>query len=257
MYPKSVLRFLLLLLLLGAACSPPRTEPTVLVSREYGNRFQNWLSAAGSSVRRIDMYRVGNDSIGYYLEQSDGIIISGGPDIDPAIYGKADETGRCGEIDHRRDSLELVMIAYALRNGIPLLGICRGNQLLNAALGGTLIIDIATDYDTLIEHRSEGMHPVRIVEGTLLQEITGIDSGMVNSRHHQAVERLAPGLRASAYTPDGIIEAIEPVDTEGHSFMLGLQWHPESMIEHSNSPLTLAVVQRFMQEVRRYVKTKR
>jgi putative glutamine amidotransferase len=254
MFRKSVLHALLILLLIAGACSSPGTKPVILVSREYGNRFMNWLSRADNTIRRIDMYPVSSDSIDHYLALADGIIISGGPDIDPAIYGKPAETKRCGPIDHRRDSLELIMISYALEKGIPLLGICRGNQILNASMGGSLIIDIPADFDTTIEHNSQGMHRIRILEGTLLHNIVGIDSGLVNSRHHQAVERIAPGFRASALAPDGIIEAIEPAGTGGHSFVLGLQWHPESMIEDSDSPLTLPVAVRFMDEVHMYMK---
>jgi putative glutamine amidotransferase len=254
MFRKSVLHALLILLLIAGACSSPGTKPVILVSREYGNRFMNWLSRADNTIRRIDMYPVSSDSIDHYLALADGIIISGGPDIDPAIYGKPAETKRCGPIDHRRDSLELIMISYALEKGIPLLGICRGNQILNASMGGSLIIDIPADFDTTIEHNSQGMHWIRILEGTLLHNIVGIDSGLVNSRHHQAVERIAPGFRASALAPDGIIEAIEPAGTGGHSFVLGLQWHPESMIEDSDSPLTLPVAVRFMDEVHMYMK---
>lgn len=141
------------------------------------------------------------------------------------------------------------MIRYAMENDIPLLCICRGHQILNVANLGSLIIDIPADFDTTILHRTDGKHMVRVVEATLLSEIVGAESGLVNSRHHQAVELIAPGFRASAFAPDGIIEAIEPVDPGGHPFILGLQWHPESLILESDSEFSLPIAIRFMKEV--------
>jgi putative glutamine amidotransferase len=181
---------------------------------------------------------------------ADGIIISGGPDVNPGIYGKAQEKDRCESIDNRRDSLELRMIKYAIENKIPLLGICRGHQILNVANKGSLIIDIPSDYDTTIIHRRGGDHMVKIVEGTLLSELITPDSGLVNSSHHQAVETLAPGYRATAFARDGIIEAIEPVEPDGHPFILGVQWHPETLIRESeNHPFSLPILLRFVEEV--------
>jgi len=249
MFRKAIIQLLALILLLGAACqSGPRS--IVLVSKDYDNRFAEWLPMADSKCESVNMYKVSSDSIAYYLSMADGIIISGGPDVNPAIYGKASETERCESIDNRRDSLELRMIRYAMENNIPLLGICRGHQMLNVANKGSLIIDIPSDHDTTVIHRGGGDHMVRIVKGTLLSEIIQPDSGMVNSSHHQAVENLAPGYRASAFAPDGIIEAIEPLDLNGHPFILGIQWHPETLIrESATHPFSLPILLRFIEEV--------
>jgi putative glutamine amidotransferase len=142
------------------------------------------------------------------------------------------------------------MIQYAMENDIPLLGICRGHQILNVANNGSLIIDIPSDYDTTIVHRKGGDHMVRIIEGTLLSDLILPDSGLVNSSHHQAVEDLAPGFRASAFAPDGIIEAIEPVDPYEHPFILGVQWHPETLVRVSeNHPFSMPILMRFVEEV--------
>lgn len=252
MFRNSILHVLTLILLLAGACQSPEPKPIILVSKEYENRFKNWLAQADSTIERINMYTVGRDSIDHYLSLADGMIISGGPDINPALYGKESELARCGPIDHRRDTLELNMIRYAMQNGIPLLCICRGHQILNVANQGSLIIDIPVDYDTAIIHRTEGKHMVHIVEGTLLSEIIEPDSGLINSRHHQAVERIAPGFRAVAFAPDGIIEAIEPADAVKYSFILGLQWHPESMIEEPGNPFSFPVAARFMEEIHKY-----
>jgi putative glutamine amidotransferase len=245
-----VLQFTGLILLLAGACqSGP--APVVLVSKDYDNRFAEWLPMTGRPCLTVNMYTVSADSIATYLSMADGIIISGGPDVNPAWFGKASEAERCENIDNRRDSLEIRMIRYAMDHNIPLLGICRGHQILNVANKGSLIIDIPTDYDTTILHRSGAEHMVRIMEGTLLSTLILPDSGWVNSSHHQAVEEIAPGFRASAFAPDGIIEAIEPVDLKGHPFILGVQWHPETLVRKSeNHPFSLPILLRFMEEVR-------
>jgi len=249
MFRKTTIQVLAAILLLAAGCQSGPTN-LVLVSKDYDNRFAEWLPMAGRKCTPVNMYTVSSDSIEYYLSKANGIIISGGPDVNPAIYGKASETDRCESIDNRRDSLELRMIRYAMDNNIPLLGICRGHQILNVAQQGSLIIDIPSDYDTIIVHRRGGDHMVRIIEGTLLSDLILPDSGLVNSSHHQAVEVLAPGYRASAFAPDGIIEAIEPVDLDGHPFILGVQWHPETLIRQSEEhPFSLPILLRFMEEV--------
>lgn len=249
MFRKTIIHVLAAILFLAAACQFGPTN-LVLVSKDYDNRFAEWLPMAGRKCIPVNMYTVSSDSIAYFLSKADGIIISGGPDVNPAIYGKASETDRCESIDNRRDSLELKMIRYAMDNNIPLLGICRGHQILNVAQQGSLIIDIPNDYDTTIVHRRGGDHMVRIIEGTLLSDLIQPDSGLVNSSHHQAVDILAPGYRASAFAPDGIIEAIEPNDLEGHPFILGVQWHPETLIRQSDKhPFSLPILLRFMEEV--------
>jgi putative glutamine amidotransferase len=249
MFRKKTIYFLFLSLVLSGACESPSTKPLIIISKEYNKNFSSWLSMADTNHNRVNMYNVSEDSISLLLSLADGIIISGGPDIDPAIYGKESEKDRCENIDYRRDSLEMRMIRHAMDHDIPLLCICRGHQMLNAFMGGSLIIDIPTDHDTIIQHRQNGEHDISIIEGTLLADILKLKTGSVNSRHHQAVDELAPGFIASAYAPDGIIEAMELADRERHPFVLGLQWHPESMIRDSDSPLALPVVIRYMEAV--------
>jgi len=249
MFRKSIIRLLVFLFLFALACQSPAKQPLILVSKEYDSRFIYWPAMGDPTVRIIDMYTTSYDSVDHYLSKASGIIISGGPDINPAIYGMASDTGRCGPLDPRRDSLELKMIRYAMEQDIPLLCICRGHQMLNAAGGGSLIVDIPADITTAIDHGPGNQHMVYLVKGTRLSGIVGLDSGLVNTSHHQAVENLAPGFRVSAYAPDGIIEAIEPEDTTEHPFILGVQWHPETMIRTSDSPFTVAIARRFMEEI--------
>lgn len=161
------------------------------------------------------------------LDRVDGLVLTGGEDVEPARYGM-EASPYLGDVDARRDALELALAAEAARRGMPILAVCRGLQVLNVALGGTLVQDLPEERPSAIRHRqeapsSEGTHEVRVADATILAELAGAERLMVNSFHHQAVESLAPGLRASAHAADGVIEAIE--GREG--FMVGLQWHPE------------------------------
>lgn len=226
------------------------SAPCILISKEYNANFHEWLTQVDRRLDLINMYSVGPDSVDYYLMKSCGIIISGGPDVNPALYGKPDEIGKCEDIDYRRDTLEFRMIRYAMENKIPLLCICRGCQILNVANGGTLIPDIPSDFDTIIRHRGgTSRHRVNITEGTLLYNICQTKGDTVNSYHHQAVKDIAISFRAVAFAEDSLIEAIEPGDTSGRPFILGLQWHPEAM-EFSN-PLSGPIGERFLKETKK------
>ncbi|MYS16772.1 gamma-glutamyl-gamma-aminobutyrate hydrolase family protein [Streptomyces sp. SID4982] len=149
-----------------------------------------------------------------------GVVIAGGPDIDPARYGAA-RTPRCGPPAPERDAWELALIEAALAARVPLLGICRGMQLLNVVLGGTLVQHLDGHAEAVGVF---GAHPVRPVPGTLYAAIEPDDTS-VPTYHHQAVDRLAPGLIPSAHAADGTVEAVELAPAEG--WVLGVQWHPE------------------------------
>ncbi|MGV4987196.1 gamma-glutamyl-gamma-aminobutyrate hydrolase family protein [Streptomyces sp. NRAIS4] len=150
----------------------------------------------------------------------DGLVIAGGPDVDPSRYGAA-RSPRTGPPARERDAWELALIDAALAAGVPLLGICRGMQLLNVALGGTLVQHLDGHAEVVGVF---GHHPVKPVPGTLYAGLVPEETA-VPTYHHQAVERLGRGLVASAYAADGTVEAVELPPSEG--WALGVQWHPE------------------------------
>ncbi|MFF2445474.1 gamma-glutamyl-gamma-aminobutyrate hydrolase family protein [Neobacillus sp. NPDC058068] len=161
----------------------------------------------------------------------DGIILSGGEDVDP-IFFYQDPHPQLGQVILERDFAELAIVEYALKNNIPLLAICRGIQILNVALGGTLIQDIPSQVKDSIQHtqkidRYRDSHWVTITKDSKLFQIVGSERIRVNSLHHQAIDTVASDLRIVAQSSDGIIEAVEYINPA--AFMIGVQWHPESM----------------------------
>lgn len=173
----------------------------------------------------------------------DGILLAGGPDCDPSLYGEEPHAS-CEPMDVRRQENDLALARAARELRVPALGVCLGMQVMNVAGGGSLIQDIASEVETQIQHASEpenrARHDVRIDEGSRLAEIVRESEVRVNSSHHQAVRRLAPGLRVSAHAPDGVIEAIED---PAHPFYIGLQWHPEDMVgEHTATSIFKAFI---------------
>ena len=164
--------------------------------------------------------------------QCDGLLLSGGEDVDPAYYGQA-VSEKCGEIAKDRDVAELKMLEAFLTTGKPILGICRGHQLMNVYFGGTLhqdIKDICSCNHDDWKRRRRGNHGVHLQPLTRLAEIYGQEQMTVNSLHHQAVAKTAPVLITSAVSEDGITEAVEHPE---HSFCIGVQWHPEHMVRYS------------------------
>lgn len=172
-----------------------------------------------------------------FLDRLDGLVLSGGSDVDPALYGKAPHP-KLGAVVRERDDFELALTRAALERDLPVLAICRGHQVLNVATGGTLIQDIPSvverggDHDARSE-RWERSHEVRVEPGSRLHRILGRDRVDVNSFHHQAIDTLGQGLVVSARSPaDGIIEGVE---LPGRRFVLGVQWHPESFWNQADS----------------------
>ncbi len=172
------------------------------------------------------------DRAGAALAAVRGLVLTGGEDVAPARYGAAPHP-RLGDVDPVRDAAELALIAAARARGLPILAICRGIQILNVALGGTLYQDLDSERPGPVPHNDEtGRHPVHVEAGSLLERTLGTRSASVNSRHHQAIRDLAPGLKAVAWADDGIIEGAEPSDAK-EPWMVAVQWHPEDLTERA------------------------
>lgn len=176
-------------------------------------------------------------ALGAMLDAVRGIVLTGGEDVDPAEY--REPPGPKTEPPHRqRDRCELALVEMARERRVPTLAICRGIQVVNVALGGTLIQDIASECETTIDHeqskeREMRVHDVHIERASKLADAVGATSISVNSSHHQAVGRVAAGLRITARAPDGIIEGVEW--EAGDWWMLGVQWHPEELVDDAAS----------------------
>lgn len=182
-----------------------------------------------------------------------GLLLSGGGDIDPREYGRSDALGVVSEVRPERDGMERALIHEAIRLGMPLLGICRGMQMVNVALGGTLIPDLESA--GFPSHRAERgsvrRHRVRLEESSPLAAQTGVLEGLIVSSHHQAVDRPAEGLRVVARSEDGVIEAMAWENGRRVPPLLLIQWHPERMGE-DEGPLTTGIRELFIQAARLY-----
>lgn len=216
-------------------------------------KYGEWLRAAYPQVETIDLSLVRVNDATRILESCMGLVLTGGPDVHPARYGQESDLERCF-IDAERDEFELALYAKAKGLQMPVLGVCRGAQLINVAEGGTLVIDIPEDTKTPQEHARkndiDAEHDIDVVAGSIITKITGDVEGSVNSAHHQAVAKVGEGLMISAVSSDGINEGIEWREAAGKPFLLGVQWHPERM-NYAN-PFSINIARHFMFEAESY-----
>lgn len=186
------------------------------------------LEASGAEVVTL-YYPMDKAAIDAVLPTLDGLVMAGGPDIHPRYFGQEPDP-HLGEVVDARDELEIYLMKWAMETDIPTLGVCRGCQVINVALGGTLHQDLVHNQG-LIHRQGEGIrywHDAIFEGQSILRSIVPSDRYPVNSYHHQAVDRLAEGLIATAYSNDGVIEAYE---RPASRFLLGVQWHPESSFD--------------------------
>lgn len=191
-------------------------EPTVAQSK-----YMESLARAGARMRWVELSdpeQAVQDAL-----TCDGLLLPGGGDMDPKFYGQ-ERIPACGEPNLLRDAAEPLLLRAFLAADKPVLGICRGIQVMNAVLGGDLYQDIKPFEHLPHNDHWAKVHTVTVRRGTLLSRILGQDTVLVNSQHHQAVDRVAPGFTLAALSEDGIVEAIEKPDAR---FCLGVQWHPE------------------------------
>jgi putative glutamine amidotransferase len=232
--------------------NPQSAIPTILVApstEREGAEFADWSLSLSNRYTDAVMAAGGlpvilpasapRPVIAEAVRRCDGVLLTGGDDIDPKWYAPALPEALAkttGTHDAERDLWEKLLIEQVFQQRKPLFGICRGQQMLNVALGGSLLVDIPTQVPNALPHnqmarKAEPVHSVSVVAGSLLAKIAGETTLRVNSTHHQAVGRVAGPLRAVAHSADGVIEALELKDPARLPFLLTVQFHPERMLD--------------------------
>ena len=244
---------IIIVALLIVAFAPVNSQVKIAVSRT-GPTYEKWLKLADTAVVPVNMYNLGIEEALQQLSQCSGLLLTGGEDVHPGYYGKLSDIKRCEEINGYRDTLEMALINKAISLNMPIFGICRGEQILNVALGGTLWVDIPTDIDSSVLHRCPPgspscLHTITLDAQSLLFRITGLNTTTVNSYHHQAVEKPAPGMRIAAVSDNGVVEAIENADPAAVPFMMAVQFHPERLEQNPELARNLAVC--FLEQVKK------
>jgi putative glutamine amidotransferase len=198
--------------------------------RKHDN-YVRWLKGENAAIEVIRL-SAAQHNIAEFLD-CDGLVLSGGVDIDPELYGggRTYNGVPAKGWERDRDEFEQLALKLAWDKELPVLGVCRGLQLINVSLGGSLLQDLGVTGDEVHENVTgmDKQHSVSVLPGTLLHEMIGKEGGVVNSAHHQAVDRLGERLVVNSRAADGTIEGIEWAQPEGQPFLLAVQWHPERM----------------------------
>ena len=214
---------------------------------KYEN-YHRWFAVAeGVEVVRLSHHQKNLDDVG----KCDGVVLSGGEDVHPRLYGKEEFFELCHEVDEARDEFEWSVLDYTEGNKIPLLGICRGLQIANVFFGGTLVphLPVSGKFDHSRKPSEDRYHTVEVDPDSLLQQTVQDTRGEVNSAHHQAADRVGKGLVTNALSPDGVVEGLEREEKNDAAFLLLVQWHPERMI-NLESRFSKNIRQRFLEAVR-------
>lgn len=208
-----------------------QNQITIVLSKpNSSDSYRNFIERIDTTIQInwVSAYSTPLNQLSTILEQADGIILTGGVDIHPSLYGNSFDTIRCGTIDTVRDEIETKILDYALHRKIPCLGICRGLQIMNVHMGGSLHSHLP---DTLSHihrgHSGAVTHPIKITKNIGVLEIDVTDILDPVSNHHQGISRLAKELEVWAVAPDGLSEGVRHKDTIAHPFFVGVQWHPE------------------------------
>lgn len=220
--------------LIGLTISIQLDEKKLYTPTSYTNAI---IAADGTPVL-LNVTR-DDDMIAQYTDLVDGLLFSGGDDVNPASYGEEQIWG-CGDVSPLRDEFEIKLLRTMLQRHPekPILGICRGEQVLNVAMGGTLYQDLQSQFPGCIRHQQQQVsqyasHQVDIVEGSKLHDIFGSTKIKANSFHHQAVKTIGNGLTVTARATDGVVEGFEKPD---HPYFVAVQWHPERLVEWTFHP---------------------
>lgn len=220
----------------------PLTRIGVTACAKFAH-YETWIKSSGrAEVVRLDEER--NNAA--EAADCDGIILSGGQDVHPDLYGRPEQADTFGLTDlmPSRDRFEYEVIRATLEAGKPMLGICRGLQFMNVYSGGTLVPDILTVMNNDNHGKNAGkdqQHDITVANHSKLFQITGKTSGRVNSAHHQAAGRTGKDLRVTAVAEGGVTEALEWAQPQGRSWLLLIQWHPERMEDRTN-PFAMGIL---------------
>jgi putative glutamine amidotransferase len=236
-----------------ASCTQNPGKTKIAISYIYGDtgtdNYFNWLKNVNPNAEYLVMYDLPKDSVEIIFKDCSALLLTGGQDVYPGRYGKEYDTIRCGSFDFYRDSLEFWLIDEAMEREMPILGVCRGQQILNVAMGGTLYVDIPTDINSMVHHRCTDWencyHSVKVLPNNILSQISGVSSGKVTTNHHQAIDRIADELKVLAVSDDGIIESIGWKDTLDKPFLMAVQWHPERM--DTTNVLSTPIARKFLE----------
>jgi len=214
------------ILIITIFCSCQKNESKTIILSKASENYVKWMEDENTII--LDAYTIKNtDSI---LKLADGIILTGGEDINPLEYNDTINLAVCGDINYQRDTLERKLFDFAFENKLPLIGVCRGMQMMNVAIGGTLYGDIPTQIGTTVIHRNNGEvnHEIVLCDTSSLIFPIDTDTIMVNSWHHQGLKIIPNHLRVIARSFDGLPEAIV-MDKSVHPFMIAVQFHPERL----------------------------
>ena len=208
--------------------------------------YVHWIQSVDNSV---DIQKLSYKYLQSKEMNIDGLILTGGGDVHPRYYGKELQPDKTKGVNEERDEFEFALIEKALDADVPILGVCRGMQVMNVYLGGSLITDLPSE--GFLDHTSPSdenatIHSVTIMNDSLLQALTGTSETEVNSFHHQSVQSLGKGLMCSGISPDKVVEAAEWVIKESMPFLMLVQWHPERMM---NTFLSQKIASIFLREV--------
>jgi Predicted glutamine amidotransferases len=211
---------------------------------KYDN-YRGWIDGEkGVSIVRLSHHENNIEDV----KKCDGVILTGGEDVHPRFYNKKELLELCHEVDERRDEFEWNVLDYTEKNGLPVLGICRGLQIANVFYGGTLIPHIPAfgKFDHSKVGPTDRYHSIQVDPYSYFREIVGHNSGEINSAHHQGAGQIGKGLLTNAISPDGIVEGMERADSKNQPFLLLVQWHPERM-KDQDSPFSKNVKDKFLE----------
>lgn len=212
------------------------------------DNYGKWIHRVDPSVKfvKLSHHLKNAEKVG----DIDGLILTGGGDVHPGLYGREDKIDLVEEVNEMRDSFEFDVIGKALDREIPILGICRGLQVMNVFLGGTLIVDLpsAGYRNHVVRDGIDHRHQLNPIPHSLLEAISGRGLRKVNSVHHQAVDDVGKGLMISSKSDDGVVESLEWILKDRMPFLLLVQWHPERMSDFDN-PCSGFIAEHFLREV--------